>query len=277
MWGSGGGPRTQRRHASGQGRQARFGPSHSQVLPTCLGLICRFRERVRRSGRVGTRKRREGRAPNTGAARGWEQEGPGGQSSQERFWPSGAMLPQTLPLQPCAGLGAQADQTSRSPGQSGRRELRAMGWQEESRPQGLGKDPVSAVPSTGGDLTNDSDGEGHALASDARARFPPTPTMPLLLQSQPCPVHCGRKPRPGGRSPSRARPAGRPGCGRLGRGRVWAQRHGGGWSGGSGRWHRGFLFLPGKPGAVARKPPPTAHWEALASPRPREVRTPAQP
>lgn len=152
MWGSGGGPRTQRRHASGQGRQARFGPSHSQVLPTCLGLICRFRERVRRSGRVGTRKRREGRAPNTGAARGWEQEGPGGQSSQERFWPSGAMLPQTLPLQPCAGLGAQADQTSRSPGQSGRRELRAMGWQEESPsprsplcPAQVGTSPMTAM------------------------------------------------------------------------------------------------------------------------------------
>ncbi|VCW78007.1 unnamed protein product, partial [Gulo gulo] len=62
VWGSGGGPRTRRRHVSGQGCQARFGPSHSkEVLRTCLGLICGYRERVCHSGRVCTRKRREGR------------------------------------------------------------------------------------------------------------------------------------------------------------------------------------------------------------------------
>lgn len=188
--------------------------------------------------------------------------GPGDRAHRSASAPSRAMLPQTLPLQPCARLGAQADQTSRSPGQSGLRELRAVGWQEES-------------PSPQSPLCPARTGSSPMTATEEDTPWPPMKSKPP--PPRPCPVHCGRKPRPGGRSPSRARLAGRPGCGGLGRGRVWAQRHGGGWRGGRWTVAPGLPIPPRQACAVARRPPPPAPWEALAFPRPREVRTPAQP
>lgn len=171
---------------SGQGCQPRFGPSHSkEVLRTCLGLICGHGEWVCHAGRVSARKRREGRAPNMSAARDWGQEGARGPEPTAAgvlLGPVGPCFPRPCPtaLRAAGGAGRQ---TSRPPGQSGLSELRATGWQGESPspqsppcPAQMGSSPTTAM-------------ERHPLASDARASSVPTP-MPLLLQSQPCPVHC---------------------------------------------------------------------------------------
>lgn len=203
----------------GRGCQVCFGCFHSkEVLRTCLGLICGYRDQACHSGRVGTRKRREGHAPQhvsskrVGAGGAQGDKGPRSASGSSR-----ALLPQTLPLQPCPQLEAQAGPTS------------WVIWPEW--PQGAvgsgvargGKPifPVSSVARTDGELTADSGGERHPLVSDIRARTP----IPL-----PCPAVSTAAGSPGlgvgvHRGPG---PAARPECGCLGWGRAQDQRHGGG-------------------------------------------------
>lgn len=162
---------------------------HSMEVPrTCLGLLCGYRDRVCHPGRVGTRKRREGRGPQHVSSK---RLGAGGAQSDKAHrrasGPSRVLLSQTLPLQPCPQLGGgrQARPVGSS-GQSGLRELWAVGREEEESPSS--QSPLCPTLQTVVEKVLTP-----GLRRQSEVLLPPP--MSLLLQSQPCPVHCGWQPR----------------------------------------------------------------------------------
>lgn len=120
-----------------------------------------------------------------------ERLGAGGAQSDKAHrrasGPSRVLLSQTLPLQPCPQLGGgRQAQPVGSSGQSGLRELWAVGREEEESPSF--QSPLCPTLQTGVE-------KDLPPGLRRQSEVPLPPPMSLLLQSQPCPVHCGWQPR----------------------------------------------------------------------------------
>lgn len=185
-----------------------------EVLRTCLGLLCGYRDWACHPGRVGTRKRREGRAPNTSAPRGWGQEGP------RVTKPTGGLLDPagSCSPRPCPYSLAHSWEGAGRPNQLGHLARVGSGscgqWGGKRRKAHRSSLLCAPHCRQGWRKT-------YPLASDVRARssFP----LPCPYCSSPSPALCTVAGSPGGESPS--------GVWLSGMGQGPGSKHGGG-----GRW-----------------------------------------